>query len=182
MPPAHTLIVQSGFPRSTSTLLVNALYGMLLGMQYEPVVWSDFGRTAPFIYDTKYDLMIVKTHETDLARIAAAHSNYNLYFICSERQPNNRFDDKYRDWPNAVFFDYKELNEGPTNTLSQIISRIYMKVSPFLYNYNLNHVTAFKRVSDMNKRAEEIKDLPFDYADPFYQIHGGHRLRPHNAP
>lgn len=169
-----TLIIQSSFPRSASTVLVNAVHGLIPSQANKHVEFSDFYRTLRF----NSELTIIKTHETELDDFVRRFSKkYHLYFICSERNGRSRFNDKYRSYKNVVIFDYAELNETPQNTLFHIVERIYDKLQPLLVNFELDRISCYERLDEMNRRYEQIKMLPFDYVDPFYNIHGSHRRR-----
>ena len=61
--------------------------------------------------------------------------------------------------------------DGMVHKLSQTI--------PYL---NFNTQGAVERIKNMNARYEEIKDMPFDYKDDLYAIHGSHRNRNHHTP
>jgi hypothetical protein len=41
----------------------------------------------------------------------------------------------------------------------------------------LNRANGVRCITAMNARYKEIADYPFDYVDPFYQLHGSHRRR-----
>jgi hypothetical protein len=170
-----TLIIQSSFPRSASTVLVNAVHGMIPSLADKKVEFSDFYR--PFRFNL--DITIIKTHQTELDDMIHRYSGkYKLFFICSERAGFSRFNDKYRLYKNVVIFDFKELNETPNNILFHIVDHIYNKIQPLLVGIELDRISCYERLDAMNIRYEEIKYLPFDYVDSFYNIHGNHRNRP----
>jgi hypothetical protein len=182
----QTLIIQASFPRSASTLLVNALYGMIPGLQNEPVAWHDFERSPlaagnPAVrIATRAPVSIIKTHSMNIDAIYNAYKgSYNVFFVCSERAAHGfRLEDRYRRYKNVVVFDYDELNERPDYDLPAIISRIHSKLAPMLGPIlQLNRSIAYERVADMNAYYKEIENLPFDYTDPFFNLHGSHRKR-----
>lgn len=170
-----TVIVQSSFPRTASTFLVNAVYGMVAGMHDQRVVWNDLtGVTTPTL---KAGLTIIKTHNTNLEQIAKMFPpQTQLYFVCSERG-SARFNDYYRGFKNVVIFNYDELNETTDQPLNVIVNNIYTKLSRSLTRVILNKQNAYDRLVAMNERYKEIEFEPFDYTDPFYNIHGSHRRR-----
>lgn len=172
-----TVIIQSSFPRTGSTFLVNALYGMVAGMHDQPVCWDDLmsGGAPPIL---KAGLTIIKTHNTNLEEIVKMFPHTtDLYFVCSERGAM-RFNDYYRNFKNVVIFNYDELNETITLSLKTIVDNIYKKLSRSLTRIMLNKSNAYMRLQMMNERYKEIEYEPFDYTDPFYNLHGSHRRRP----
>ena len=169
-----TLIIQSSFPRSASTVLVNAVHGLIPSHAEKKIEFSDFYR--PFRFNN--DITIIKTHETQLDEIIRRFSGkYKLFFVCSERSGRSHFDDKYRSYKNVAIFDFSQLNETPQYTLFHIVECIYDKLTPLLVGIELDEAGCYERLVGMNERYEEIKYLPFDYVDPFYNIHGSHRER-----
>ena len=162
-----TLIIQSGFPRSASTLLVNALLGLL--MLDEPVQFNDFEHTYNYDYDAP--LNVFKTHETNLAQLDFS-PDFQTYFVCSERSPS-RFHDRFRAMPNAVFIDYEEL----VRPVPIVCSHLYDRVAAMIPWLPLSAEACMDRLDAMNARYEEIKRLPFSYVDPYFNLHGSHRSR-----
>lgn len=158
-------IIQASFPRSASTLLVNALYGLIVGMQDRPVIFNDFIHMP--MPHTRTPLTIYKTHETNLADLAGP----NTYFICSERSGHNRFAEQFRAIPNVAILDYADV------TRPALCSNLAATVAAMLPDQLLSVGNCIARIHEMNQRYEQIKHLPFDYVDPFYQLHGSHRLR-----
>ena len=58
------------------------------------------------------------------------------------------------------------------------IDNIYNRISHLFSNHGFikfNKKTALNRIINMNKKYEEIKNKPFSYVDPFFEIHGSHR-------
>ena len=164
-----TLIIQSGFPRSASTLLVNALYGLIIGMQHQPIQWNDFQHS--YNYDFNSPLTVFKTHETNIADLNEIfRQDFNTFFIGSERGPT-LFDARYKTLKNVAIFDYEEIVKP---TLCTALDGAVSDMIPYL---PLSVEGCEDRVADMNARYEEIKYLPFTYTDPFYQLHGSHRSR-----
>lgn len=169
-----TLIIQASFPRSASTVLVNAVHGLIQSQANKKVEFSDFYRS----FRLNSDVTIIKTHQTELDDFIKRFGNkYNLFFVCSERVGKSQFNDKYRNYKNVVIFDFMELNETPQYTLFHIVERIYDKLQPILVDFELDRISCYERLDAMNARYKEIKYLPFDYVDPFYNIHGSHRNR-----
>jgi len=168
------LIIQSSFPRSASTVLVNAVHGLIPSQANKKVVFSDFHQHLRF----NNDITIIKTHETKLDEIIRIYQGkYRLFFVCSERTGLSHFDDKYRSYKNVAIFDFKELNERPGLPLEQIVVSIHAKLKPLLVGIELDDAGCYERLVEMNDRYEEIRYMPFDYVDPFYNLHGSHRAR-----
>ncbi len=64
-----TLIIQSSFPRSASTVLVNAVHGMIPSLADKKVEFSDFYR--PFRFNLDITFMVIT--EIDLANTMISH-------------------------------------------------------------------------------------------------------------
>jgi hypothetical protein len=160
-------IIQASFPRAASTLLVNALYGLIVGMQDRPVIFNDFIHMP--MPHAREPVTIYKTHETNLADLA----DPNTYFICSERSGHNRFAEQFRHDPYISILDYADVTRPPASLCSHLAAI----VAAMLPDQLLSVGNCIARIHEMNQRYEQIKYLPFDYVDPFYQLHGSHRLR-----
>ena len=185
------LIFQASPAHTASTLLVNALYGMIEELQYKHIFFDEPNQPT-ILLDYKLEnefadknIMIVKTHNTNIDKLTTLYKDtYNLFFICSQRIKENLvIDRKYLNYKNVFVFHFAEINETPENTVSNIIDTIYNRVYPLLSNYEcikLNKEGGIKRINDMNKRCEEIKETPFSYVDSFYHLHGSHRNRDNN--
>ena len=118
--------------------------------------------------------MIVKTHDVNLDTISARFGpKFNLYFVCSERG-QARFEEKYRHRPNVAIFDYDQLTVDPLTVVNTVADQLDKILPPSIEFSRLN---ALRRIQDMNERYEEIKNLPFSYVDPFFNLHGSHRSR-----
>ncbi len=167
-----TLIVQSSFPRSASTLLVNVLYGLIVGLQDMPVLWNDFRHYyGPAITGP---ITVFKTHETNLADLNyLLGKKYNTFFVCSERAPNHFLED-LKVLSNVAVLDYTDLNNVPVPEVCERLHAVITDMIPYL---DLSISNCIARVEAMNRRYLEIADLPFSYVDPFYQLHGSHRYR-----
>lgn len=175
-----TRFIQSGFPRSASTLLVNALMGLIVGMEEMPVYFTDFVH-QPFLNDAPLD--VFKTHNTNLAQVADFFpSDYRLFFIGSERTPisgktdkvhfsTGHFDEKSRAYDNVVIFDFKDISDAT------VCRDLYDIVGFMAPDVAISRPGCEARVAAMNRRYAEIAHLPFTYTDPFYQLHGSHRSR-----
>ncbi len=163
-----TRFIQSGFPRSASTLLVNALMGLIVGMQDRPVYFTDFEH-SPYLSDAPLD--VFKTHDTNLGEVANRFGpDYRLFFIGSERAPQ-KFVDSFRDHDNVAIFDFENISDAT------ICGNLYGVVGFMAPYVELNYEGCLDRVEAMNRRYREIAGLPFSYTDPFFQLHGSHRSR-----
>ena len=169
-----TLIIQASFPRSASTVLVNAVHGAIPELFSRPVYFSDFSGLQPI--PTNQNIIVIKTHETQIDDLSLMFADkYKLYFICSERAAQNKkFPEKYRYYPNVVIFDFDELN----TTSANVAHNVYRKMKYILTQVSLNQSLCLRRLEAMNRRYEQIKSMPFDYVDPYFNIHGSHRSRP----
>ncbi len=126
------VFIQSSFPRSVSTLLVNALYGLIVSTQEHPVTFTDF-RHNP--YNAYSQVTIFKTHDTELSEIASRFPTeiYKMYYICSER--GRQFEDRYRTYDNVAIFDYNDLNNI---SLEQFVE-IYTMLCILWHLYGIIH-------------------------------------------
>jgi len=171
------LIIQTSHYHTGSTFLINALYGLVPELANCPII----GEWTPNFMQQFDDIIIVKAHEVNIDLLIRKYNNssqYKLYFICSERSEKNLIiPEKYKLYNNVVVFDFTELNETKENTIAKIIDHIYSKIHDIL-NIELNVESGINRIVLMNQRYEEIKTLPFDFIDPFFEIHGSHRNRP----
>jgi hypothetical protein len=182
-----TIIFQTSPKDTASTFLTNAIYGLIPELSNKKIITI---KTQNIIKTQNFEdyfdqLIVVKCHKEIDELIEKYKTEYELYFICSERKEINCFiDEKYRDYKNVVIFDFKELNETETNTIPIIIENISNKLNQTIIqdinielNIELNVKKGIERIHSMNQRYEEIKHLPFTYIDDFYQIHGSHRNR-----
>ena len=169
------VIIQSSPPRTVSTLLTNAIYGLIPELFNKNVTYVPNG----ILKNISENVVVIKTHETDIDKLINNYDHrYKLVFICSERNGMDRLIDlKYKSYNNVVVFEYDELNETSNLTLLQIVDNIYLKVKNLLPDIELDSTKCMERIQLMNKRYEEIKTKPFDYVDSFFQIHGSHRDR-----
>jgi hypothetical protein len=169
-----TLIIQTSPKHTASTLLINILYGLIPELNNKKVIgiWHDN-------FEKYFDnIIVIKCHHLDIDElILIFRTNYNLYFICSERQEKKYLiDEKYKLYNNVIVFDFNELNENEENTITEIVNNIYNKINKKI-NLEMDIQGGINRVISMNKRYEEIKHLPFKYVDNFFEIHGSHRNR-----
>lgn len=174
-------IIQSSNPGSGSTVLVNIL--MAFFQPYEGVTFM--GKNY-YKEDMISNNIVIKTHDKKIDDwIQNFGEKYELYFIISDR---NDYDwQKYYDYDNILFIQYEELLETDENPLDQISENLYNKIEKFLplkfMVYNRKKISiknGTNRITNMNKRYEEIKDKPFEFVDKYYQIHGSHRNKNHN--
>ena len=171
-----TIIIQSSPYHTASTLLVNALYGLIPFFKRHHIVCGDDKEKLKYM---KNNLLIVKTHDLDFKTQTLNLSENELQgiFICSER-PKKEYliPEEYRNWENVYIFDYDELNETPENTIENIVDNIIQKIK-HIFPFELDKQGCITRIREMNDRYALIKDQSFEYVDPFYEIHGSHRNR-----
>jgi hypothetical protein len=169
------LIIQTSPYHTASTLLINAIYGLIPELVNKKIIG---------IWDLNFEsyfenIIVVKNHNTNIDELINIYKKtYKLVFICSERQEKNYIiDEKYKLYNNVVVFEFNELNETIDNTILQIADNIYNKVKLILPDIELNIITCIERIILMNNKYEEIKNEPFSYIDDFFEIHGSHRNR-----
>ena len=170
------LIVQTSPDHTASTLLVNAIYGLIPELHDKKII---YGVTEHFETYFK-NIIVIKSHNTNIDAIIKKYNDqYKLVFICSQRPSLNKWiDPKYRTYKNVVIFNFTELNETTNNTLTQIVDNIYSKVKNVLPPpMELNKGKCVERINKMNLRYEEIKHCSFDFVDDFFELHGSHRNR-----
>ena len=166
-----TLLVQTSPKHTASTLLVNAIHGLIPALADKRIVTGK--RFKPF--DT---ILAIKIHNTNIDHLLHLYRHYRVIFVCSERKELNLcIDPKYKRYPNVVVFDYTELNATEATPLPAVVDTIYSKLAPLL-PIRLDKASCLQRLMAMNKRYEEIKQKPFSYIDPFFELHGSHRNRP----
>ena len=174
------LIFQTSPLHTGSTILVNALYGLIEQLKYQPILgdWDDLEKR---MIDESNNVLVIKSHNLDIDNIMEKYKDkYELFFICSQRPFKNKFiNQKYISYNNVIIFNFIELNETENNTIPQIIDTIYEKLYKLLCNYEikLNKESGIERIINMNKRYEKIKHNNFDYIDDFFELHGSHRNR-----
>jgi hypothetical protein len=171
-----TLIIQTSPHHTASTLLVNALYGLIPSLKDKRIVgFWEYNWEAEF----DSDVIVLKSHNLDINWFIKHYSLfYNLFFICSERKEKNYYiNPLHKHYKNVLFFDYIELNETKSNNLEQIIKNIILKVNKWIPNIQLNFNNGMSRIINMNEKYELIKNKPFTYVDDFYHIHGSHKNR-----
>jgi len=174
-------IIQCSHPGSGSTVLVNILTAFF--QPHEPVSW--LGKPEN-IKNHLNNNIVLKTHYKNLDEwIDLFSKDYQLFFIISDRKDYDW--NKYYDYPNVLFIDYSDILETETNTLLDISTNIYNKCESFLpkqfmiYNRkNISIQNSVNRITNMNKRYEEIKNESFDFVDKYYQLHGSHRNKNHD--
>ena len=174
------LIIQTSPYHTASTLLVNAIYGIIPELFDKKII----GHWVANFQNRFENIIAVKHHDTNIdSLIDKYNKNYKVVFICSERKEKNYFiDEKYKTYDNVVVFDFDELNETHSNTITQIVDNIYNKVKIILPDIELDKTKCIERIQLMNSRYEEIKHKPFSYIDNFFEIHGSHRNRDSKHP
>ena len=164
------VIISSCPPHSGSTFLINALYGFIT--PNKPI-----NRTPN--KHTFVNLDIIKMHEYDIQDLYNNYKdpNIELYFI-SIKRGDSRVKNTNGDGIRFLEFDYYDILETVTYSLSDIVDYFYSKIRPFLPSeFPMNKKTCIARLEGMNSMVEKLKDKPFSYYETFYQIHGSHRNR-----
>jgi hypothetical protein len=169
------LIIQTSPKHTASTLLVNAIYGLIPELFDKKIITTRIDN-----FETYFEnIIVIKNHNTNIDDLIHKYNQkYKLVFICSERQEIGYvIDEKYKTYNNVLTFDFSELNETTNNTLIQIADNIYNKVQKVLPDIELDTTKCIERIKLMNIRYAEIKNKPFNYIDDFFEIHGSHRNR-----
>jgi hypothetical protein len=166
-------IFQTSPPHTGSTVLVNYIYGLFCPKE------SVNDKTKP-------NFWIKKSHDLNLDKIMQENAEFECYFIMSERNDakvHNLIKQKYRKYSNVLIFKYDEIKDTTNDILlPKITNNVFNKIKHFLPDELITHddickKNMQKRIKDMNKKYEEIKDKPFSYFDTFYHIHGSHKNR-----
>ena len=170
----NKLIIQTSPMCTASTLLVNALYGLIPELSDSHINFSNFNEN-----ELNKNIIVIKSHNLNIDEFIEKYKdNFEIYFICSERKEYNLLiDEKYKLYDNVIVFSFEELNETEDNTIPNIINNIYTKIKDVV-NIDLNIESGIDRINRMNTCYNEIKDKQFDYIDYYYHIHGSHRNRP----
>jgi hypothetical protein len=183
MEPKKILIIQTSPAHTASTLLVNAIYGLIPELFNKRIIYNSLQQLDNTIYDkinsNFKNIIAIKTHNLNIDELINVFGNkYRLLFVSSERQQfSYMIDQKYKKYGNVVVFDFDELNETSDNTLVKIVDNMYDKLKPLLIDVALNKTTCMERIKLMNVRYEEIKNKEFTFIDDFFEIHGSHRNR-----
>lgn len=173
------IFIQVSSGRTGSTVLNNIIFGFI----------SPESKLHSYIITNvlpdKITSSLYITHNTNIDYWINKYKNYNLIFICTERNekgfkyPIKPIDEKYKNYNNTIYFDFKELNETSDYSVEDIVNVVYNKLNYFLLNkeidIKLNKNEGLKRLKEMNKFYLTIKNKPFSYYDKFYSIHGSHR-------
>ena len=168
-------IVQSGPPHTGTTPLVNLIYGLV-------------APDAPVAYGGACveRSLVTKTHTTDIDKLMNRFTDYDLYFVMSERvdeKVQSKINQSYKEYENVLVIDYSEILETSEWSVDDIAKSLFAKLFKFLPKEVIPNpadgpARMAARLKSMNARYEEIKDRPFSYYDPFYHLHGSHRNRP----
>lgn len=172
------LIIQSSPKRTASTLLVNAIQGLIPELHDKRIyfAWSAHSPVPPF--DTS--VFVLKTHETDIDKLTSQYQSdeYSLFFICSQRKSKGiYFAAEQVSRPNVLVFDFDELNEREGYGLPQVVQYIYEKINSSILRIPLDPSLCLARLTAMNQMEESLRDKPFSFIDRFFHIHGHHRCR-----
>jgi hypothetical protein len=177
----HVLIIQTSPPHTGSTFLANLLYGYI--HETKPLkgfYLTDISYEVNNIVQLKKEsnVSVLKSHVLNIDFIINNLSKEFDVYIVSSSRGNNAIEKKYYEYKNVLNFSYDELLESPQNNLEKIVDNCYNKLLHFLPSeVTLDKEAGLRRITNMNKRYEEIKHLPFTYVDTFYELHGSHRNR-----
>lgn len=170
------LIIQASPPHTASTLLVNAIYGLIEDIHLKNIIFQK-NINVDIVEHEFNNIIVIKTHNLTMDLIKQ-YKKYKLVFVCSQRKDLGiLIPQKYHKY--SIIFNFEELDDK-NNSVEKIVNTIYekLKVLPI----ELNKITCMERIVKMNKRYEEIKNNPFSFVDPFFHIHGSHRNRLPSTP
>lgn len=166
-------------PRTGSTLLVNIIHGFFA--PDEPV---SFGP----LRDLYSKVTILKSHKPSI--LSEKRFPHDVFIIIAERPEIDQVIpeefDKSKKLKNVLCLDYEtdllykskyggDNNKSFVDVIKNIAQKIESSFSISISNSQIDN--AISRISKMNKRYEEIKNLPFAKYDEFYHLHGSHRQR-----
>jgi len=172
-----TLIIQTSPIHTASTVLVNALYGMIPEISHMNAigVWDcsdeyhcDEDTFEDYIaLNTPNDfeeIVVLKSHNTYLDYYMIKYSyHYDIYFVSSERKAKDvagyMFPEEYRNYENLILFDYEEINETEDYSIEDIVNCMYDKLSQTIPNINFSKSGGVDRIRGMNKSYQEICGL-----------------------
>jgi len=103
------LIIQSSPKHTASTLLVNAIYGLIPELFDKKIITTRIDN-----FETYFEnIIVIKNHNTNIDDLIHKYNQkYKLVFICSERQEMGYvIDEKYKTYNNVVIFDFSELEQ-----------------------------------------------------------------------
>ena len=139
---------------------------------------------------TKYELteLVYKSHvlAPDAWRTAyPLSSGYDFYFIAGTRKfkcghvpPRVRRVLNMQD-ERLLILDYKDFATVNTDRACQVVyEQLKLHLPAQLFHSRVDAINVssmIARVHLMNARYEQIKDEPWDFVDPVFGIHGGHR-------
>lgn len=160
-----TLILLATHPRTGSTLVANAIQG-LIEPKARIQVHSRFDpQRLNLLFKTR-EIVLVKTHQTAVNVWRKKCEGFcDLKVVTIHRQG-------IEDVKGADVELIYDLIEGlQSKTLALYLAH--------LLGVDKEKAQAAKdRIDAMNKRVEELKNEPFTVLDEFYHIHGSHRNRP----
>jgi hypothetical protein len=170
-------------PHTASTLVANINTGFMEAR--EPILFagglskSSHGITK-FINSERLTLKGHSPVDVFLKRIKE-FSDSSLYFVFVNR-PNR--DQIQGDYSNVIVLDYNKLlyrSESLPDaqySLDEVLNYvldIYTSKMKDFDRYSKNLHLCKSRILKMDERYSEIKNLSFDYVDPFFHIHGSHK-------
>lgn len=174
---ASPLIIIASEKRSGSTLLANIVAGLICKDSEIPFTARFSPKSIPLPIIAKYPL--IKTHNLDLqsweSRLKALKRN--CIFIIPHRGVNNLINnERISIDSNIIFCDYDEFT-GQKQSLRRFTAKLlkHLRSKGITPKSKRPVKDSINRITEMNYACKYIEDLPFNYVDVFYQIHGGHR-------
>ena len=152
-------IIQSSYPDTGFTLLLNLIHGFISPQE-------------KIHYDTSsliHEFLITKTHNTNITQLENTYLQYKLFFIMSERNDSKiqaKINNEYKNKSNVLVINYDKLLET-YNSIKDIIDYIFNEFNNFME----------ERLNLVNEMVKLMKDKPFSEWDRFTGIHGSHKNR-----
>ena len=177
-PSCDIRIIQASPPGTGSTITLNLLHGLLCPAC--PIYIGPLSHKCAPQGSNSLDKFVSKSHCVDYDKWEDAFgSRHKLYFLTTERDEKISLNNR----SNILIIPYEKILETKDYNLKNIVNYFYLACKDFLPQkfFTKNESDAkkdmYKRIDDMNKLYERIKDKEFKYSDSFFGIHGGHRGR-----
>ena len=163
-----TLIIQASHPRTGSTLIANAIQGLIHPQNHLVCMdRADFTRLDKLFESG--NVALIKTHNIYTKYWKSKLSEYCSVYIVSTRREG------VQEFKGADMFLYYELFEK--YEYPELVKKIASNLFQDGIDLRANTVKAVERLRAMDEITEQMKNLPFTEVDPKFGIHGSHRNR-----
>jgi len=194
VPPTRTFhIFQVARQHTGSTVLTNMLMGLFEGTEqhYTFIYYGNKKRNVGFwtrhrrSFQHHNVTLVSKTHFVDIEKLQSAFSDQfdRLFFVAINRD-KNRIPEKYCSesiyQSTVLCLDYSEILYQTDAELDQALRRLERRLTgafPYLAGLALRHADAVRRVQEMGREADRMRNESFSVTSSQYGIHGGHRGR-----